>query len=156
MTDVEAPPEAWPRRPSRDSGHVTLWLLGVAVMILFVAGFAVDLWQATAERRALAGLADAAATAGSAALDDAAFRDHDVVRLAPEEAEARAGELLAARVETADAPITGVAVDATPERVQVIVHGEVEATLLRLLAPRAQTWSVRVQAVAEPRVGADA
>lgn len=146
MTDVEAPP---PHPPPHDSGHVTLWLLGVAVMILFVAGFAVDLWQATAERRALAGLADAAATAGSAALDDDAFRDHDVVRLAPEEAEALAGELLAARVEP---PITNVAVDATPERIQVVVRGEVEATLLRLLAPRAQTWPVRVQAVAEPRV----
>lgn len=143
MTDVEA---------SHDSGHVTLWLLGVAVMILFVAGFAVDLWQATAERRALAGLADAAAAAGSAALDDAAFRDRDVVRLVPEEAEARAGELLAARVETAEPPITDVAVDATPERVRVVVRGEVEATLLRLLAPRAETWPVRVQAVAEPRV----
>lgn len=149
MTDVEALP---PHPPSHDSGHVTLWLLGVAVMILFVAGFAVDLWQATAERRALAGLADAAATAGSAALDDAAFREDDVVRLAPDEAEARAGELLAARVETAEPPITAVTVDATPERVQVVVHGEVEATLLRLLAPRAGTWPVRVQAVAEPRV----
>lgn len=151
MTDVDARPL---HPPPHDSGHVTLWLLGVAVMILFVAGFAVDLWQATAERRALAGLADAAATAGSAALDDAAFRDLDMVRLVPREAEARAGQLLAARVATAEPPVTDVTVDATPERVQVVVRGEVEATLLRLLAPRAGTWPVRVQAVAEPRVGA--
>lgn len=148
MTDVTA------RRPAGDSGHVTLWLLGVAIMILFVSGFAVDLWQATAQRRTLAGLADAAATAGSTALDDTAFRDADVVRLAPDDAESRATQLLAARIESAGAPVTDAAVDATPERVRVVVRGEIEATLLRLLAPHADAWPVEVRATAEPRVGA--
>lgn len=148
MTDARSP-----RRPADESGHITLWLLGVAIMILFVAGFAVDLWQATAERRALAGLADAAASAGSAALDDAAFREADVVRLAPDQAEARAAELLAARADASGVPVTDVAVAANFERVQVVVHGRVEATLLRLLAPGADAWPVEVRATAEPQVG---
>lgn len=137
-----------------ERGSVTIWLLGMSVVILFVAGFSVDLWQATAQRRALAGLADAAATAGSAALDEAAFRRTGEVRLDPERATALATELLAVRRDDAGLPVTDAAVDATAEQIDVTVLGEVDVTLLRLLRPGVDVWDVRVRAVAEPEVPA--
>lgn len=144
---------ARPSARAGEAGSITIWLLGVAVMILFVAGFAVDLWQATADRRALAGLADAAASAGSAALDEAAFRDRGEARLAPAEAERAAADLLTARAGEAGPEVADADVRATADRVVVTVRGEVETTLLRLLRPHADPWAVEVRAVAEPRVG---
>jgi hypothetical protein len=149
MGEASPPPaRAW---APDERASVTIWLLGVAVMVLFLAGFAVDLWQATAQRRTLAGLADAAATAGAGALDQGAFRAGGDVRLAPSQARQRAAEVLAARAQAADAIVTDTAIRATPQRIVVTVAGEVEATLVRMLRPDAGPWSVRVRATARPR-----
>lgn len=135
-----------------ERASVTIWLLGVVVMVLFLAGFAVDLWQATAQRRALAGVADAAATAGAAALDQRAFRARGDVRLVPEEAEQRAAALVSARADAAELVVTDVAIDATGDGITVTVAGEIDVTLLRVLRPGAGPWSVEVRSSAQPRV----
>lgn len=138
-----------------ERGSITFWLLGTGVMVLFLAGLSVDLWHATAQRRALAGLADAAATAAAGAIDEPAFRSHGLVHLDPDAAEARAVDLLTTRTDATGLPVIDASVAATVERVEVVVHGEVDVTLLRVLQPGVGAWAIQVRAAAEPRVGAE-
>jgi Flp pilus assembly protein TadG len=66
------------RRPTlgarRESGTITLWMLGLCLMLFLLGGISLDLWRAFSERRSLAATADAAAVAGASALDEAAYR----------------------------------------------------------------------------------
>ena len=57
-----------------ESGTVTLWLLGLCLMLFALGGISLDLWRAFSERRALAATADAAALAGASAIDEARYR----------------------------------------------------------------------------------
>jgi Flp pilus assembly protein TadG len=67
------------RRPAVDGdderGWMTLWFLGLCVMLLFVGGLSLDLWHAFSERRSLAAAADAGARAGASMIDEQACRD---------------------------------------------------------------------------------
>ena len=67
-----------------ERGTITLWVLGLCVALLFLAGLSLDLWRAVAARRELSAMADAAATAGANGLDESALRsgraDIDPVR----------------------------------------------------------------------------
>ncbi|MGH9030897.1 MAG: pilus assembly protein TadG-related protein, partial [Acidimicrobiia bacterium] len=49
---------------------MTVWMLGLCLMLLLLGGISLDLWRAFSERRALASAADAAAIAGASALDE--------------------------------------------------------------------------------------
>ena len=53
---------------------ITLWVLGLAVAVLFLGGIGLDFWRAVAVRREVSVMADAAATAGANGLDESAFR----------------------------------------------------------------------------------
>jgi Flp pilus assembly protein TadG len=135
-------------RVRADGGSMTLWLLGLAVVLLFLGGLSLDLWRGYSERRALANLADAAALAGTAAIDEEHFRATGEVRLDPAGAERRAADH-AARQAPPPA-LTGVSVEADTSAVRVTATGTVPLTLLRLLAP-AEPWTVTVRAVAVPQ-----
>ncbi|CAN5185366.1 hypothetical protein BH20ACT9_BH20ACT9_05770 [soil metagenome] len=125
--------KARPRPARRERGSVTLWMLGLCVMVLFVGGLSLDLWRAFAERRALAGIADAAAIAGAGAVDEAALRTTGIVRLDPDRAAALARRSLAGQPGAAD--IRAASVRAGPRLVAVDVSGVVHFTLLRVLLP---------------------
>lgn len=71
---------------------MTLFGLGLSVMLLFVGGFSLDLWRAHSERRSLAELADAAAAAGANGIDTSVYRDSGELVLDPLLAEALAWE----------------------------------------------------------------
>ncbi len=62
------------RRQRDERGTVTLWVLGLCICVLFLAGLSLDLWRAVAVRRELSAMADAAATAGANGLDEPALR----------------------------------------------------------------------------------
>ncbi len=82
------------RRPNigarRESGTITLWMLGLCLMLFLLGGISLDLWRAFSERRSLAATADAAAVAGASALDEAEYRNSGAVRLVPADAQRRA------------------------------------------------------------------
>jgi hypothetical protein len=152
---VSLPPAAGARRAvsagsarfACDHGAVTLWLLGVCVTVLFLGGISLDLWRGFSERRAIAGVADAAAAAGAAGVDEAHLRVTGEVRLHRDLARTLAAHSLAGQ--TASTAITGVRIEPSPERITVVVHGTVELSLLRiLLGPRA--LPITVTAGAEP------
>ncbi|HMC08096.1 MAG TPA: pilus assembly protein TadG-related protein, partial [Actinomycetota bacterium] len=73
------------RRPRPDGGFLTIWMLGLCLLLLVLGGVSLDLWRAFSQRQALAGLADAAALAGASGIDRAAAR-RGVIRLDPAEA----------------------------------------------------------------------
>jgi Flp pilus assembly protein TadG len=133
-----------------DEGTIILWLLGLCVVLLFVGGLSLDLWRVLSERRALAGVADAASIAGSSGIDEVRFRSTGEVRLDPALAEGRARASLTEAPDTG--PLTAAAVTATEDGVVVVLSGTVPLTLMRvLLPPEAASIDLRVRAVAGPR-----
>lgn len=137
------------RRASADEGSITLWLLGVCVMLLFLGGLSLDLWRAFGERRQLAGIADAAAAAGASGIDTDVFRTTGEVQLDPALARRLANDSIASQ--QAPAALTGAFTSATPERVSVELRGQVDLTLMRVLVPlESSSLPIQVRASAEP------
>lgn len=131
-----------------EDGSLSIWLLGLAVAVLFLGGLSLDLWRAFTERRELAGIVDAAAIAGASSLDEEAYRRDAVVVLDPSLAETTA----CAHLRAHGTPCDGVS--ATPGAITVVAQREVPLTLLRVLAPLERPLTVEVSAQVEPRLGA--
>lgn len=131
-----------------ERGSVTLWVLGLCLVVLALGGLTLDLWRAFAVRQALAAMADAAAVAGAGAVDEGRWRADGVAVLVPAEAEARAFESVTAQREAG--LVERVAVDAAPDGVAVTLDAAVELTLLGLLLD-VEPLAVSVTAVADPR-----
>jgi Flp pilus assembly protein TadG len=132
----------------RESGTVTLWLLGVCLLLFALGGISVDLWRGFSSRRSLSNAADAAALAGASAINEEAYRQQGVVELDPETAESRARAHLARQLDAG--ALRGAEVHADRTGVTVVVRGELAFTLLAVLHPRG-ALPVRVTAIASPR-----
>ena len=135
-----------PNRPQR--GSIVLFGTGMALVLLLVGGFGVDLWRAHGERRALAEMADAAAAAGANGLDVDRYRATGVVALDPVLAERLAWSSLADQPDRGASP-PRLAVTADDERVVVSVEGAVRPILLGLVT--GDDLVVSVTAEAGPR-----
>jgi Flp pilus assembly protein TadG len=129
---------------------MTLWLLGLSLVLLTLGGLGVDLWRGFAERRALVDIADAAAFAAASGIDEERFRATGEVRLDPSRARALAGRSIASQPDADALTTSTVAVAADGGAVVVTVRGEVPLTLLRLVTTDA--LEVEVTAVAHPVV----
>jgi len=139
-----------PRRASLGQrGTITLWLLGLCVMLLPLGGLGLDLGRAFSARRSLGAAADAAALAGAGALDVGAYRADGTVRLDPALAEARARRSVADQVD--DDAIRSVRVRIGEQSLTVDVEGRVDLTLLRLVRG-ADAFTVTASATARPHV----
>jgi len=134
-------------RATSERGTITLWLLGCCVMLLVLGGLGVDLGRGFSERRALSAAADAAALAGAGAIDEAEYRATGRLLLVPALAETRARDDLARQFDTR--ALRGFRVFADREHVEVVVDGDVDLSLLRLLAQ--EPMRVQVHATAVPR-----
>jgi len=136
------------RRRGDQDGTISLWVLGLSVMVLLLGGISLDLWRAFSERRALASTADAAAVAGAGALDEFEYRRTGTVQLLPALAERRAWDSLNRALERR--ALRSAQVAATTSRVTITVDGRVGFTLLGLVAP-GEAVTVTVHAAATPR-----
>lgn len=132
---------------ARERGTITLWLLGCCVMLLVLGGLGIDLGRGFSERRALQAAADAAALAGAGAIDEAEYRSSGRLLLVPALAEGRARDQLARQSDTA--ALRQVHVSADREHVEVVVDGDVDLSLVRLVAQ--EPMRVQVRATAAPR-----
>jgi Flp pilus assembly protein TadG len=141
-----------PRRPTvrarRESGTITMWMLGLCVMLFLLGGISLDLWRAFSERRSLAATADAAAVAGASALDEAAYRSSGAVRLVPADARRRAQASLADQLDRR--ALRDARVEATEEVVMVTVDGSVDFSLLQIVSP-GDEFDITVRATARPQ-----
>jgi Flp pilus assembly protein TadG len=135
-------------RARAEAGTMTIWMLGLCLMLLLLGGISLDLWRAFSERRALASAADAAAVAGASALDEPAYRATGAVRLVPDAAEQRAEASLAEQVDRRS--LRGSRVAADDQAVVVEVTGSVDFSLLQLLTP-GDAFEIVVRATARPQ-----
>ena len=78
----------------RERGSVTFWVLGLAFALMSLGVLSVDLWTLIAERRELAAVADAAASAAVGAVDESEWRHAQNLILDREEASNRAWLIL--------------------------------------------------------------
>jgi Flp pilus assembly protein TadG len=131
-----------------ESGTVTMWVLGLCVMLFLLGGISLDLWRAFSERRSLAATADAAAVAGASALDEAAYRSAGAVRLVPADARRRAQASLAEQLDRR--ALRDARVEATEQAVTVAVEGSVDFSLLQIAAP-GDELAITVHATARPQ-----
>jgi Flp pilus assembly protein TadG len=131
-----------------EAGTLTIWMLGLCLMLLLLGGISLDLWRAFSERRALAAAADSAAIAGASALDEPAYRAAGSVQLVPADAERRAVDSLAGQVDRRG--LRGSRVRADERVVVVEVVGSVDFSLLQLLTP-GDAFEITVRAVARPQ-----
>jgi Flp pilus assembly protein TadG len=131
-----------------DSGTITLWLLGVCLLVFALGGISLDLWRGFSARRSLATAADAAALAGASAIDEAVYRTSGVVQLDPALAESRARAHVVRQLDVG--ALRTVDVRADQEAVTVVVRGEIGFTLLGVVDPGG-ALAVRVTATATPR-----
>jgi len=114
-----------------ERGSVTLWILGLCMVVLAVGGISLDLWRAFSGFRELATVADAAAIAGASGVDTDQFRLDGTVQLEPGTAAALAATVLAEEgIDPADYLVTPSTADITVE-----VSGDIPFILLRMLVP---------------------
>lgn len=114
-----------------EQGWATLWILGMAVAVLFLGGVSLDLWRAFEVREDLAAMADSAANAGASRIDVTHLRDTGEVILDSALARAEAGATLLAHqdfVKTNGRP----SIVADGAFLTVELEGEVPLSLLRI------------------------
>lgn len=133
-----------------EGGTILLWMLCLVMMTLFLGGIALDLWRAFSERRAVAGIVDAAAVAGASGIDAAVYRATNEVLLDPALARRLAYDNLARQGETVQDPLVVVAAD----NLTISVSGsrDVGFTLLKVLLPDLADAHVHAEAVSAPMV----
>ncbi len=131
-----------------DRGSVTLWTLGLSIMLLGFGGLAVDFWRALALQRELAAVADSMVIAAASGVDEDHYRMTGEIVLDP----TRAVALGSAYLEAQDVVLTGssVATSADGSEVAVMVEGELDLGLIGILVDDTEPFTVRATAVAEP------
>jgi len=135
---------------SSERGSVTVWMLGLSLLLLLFGGLAVDFWRGLALQRELASVADSAAIAGAAGIDVDHYRVTGSVVLDPESVRALASNSIAAQ----DAEVSGVVILTAPggESVTVTVEGVVQLGLLGVFVDQSEPLLVRATATALPRL----
>ncbi|NNC92081.1 MAG: hypothetical protein HKN80_06280 [Acidimicrobiia bacterium] len=113
-----------------DRGSITLWILGLTIMVLFLGGISLDLWRAFEIREDLAAMADSAANAGASRVDAATYRETGVLELDGPAAVAVANSSLDAQQDSER--ITNRTIATSGAVLTVRLEGEVGFTLLRI------------------------
>ena len=131
-----------------DRGSVTLWVLGLTVVILGFGGMALDFWRALATQREVAGIADAASVAAAGGIDEEYYRATGLIRLHP----SRARSLGMASVESQGTDLMSVviAVASDGSSVQIEIVDEVFVGLLGFFIGDDEPLTVRAFSTAEP------
>jgi Flp pilus assembly protein TadG len=133
---------------NRERGSITIWVLGLVLLVLALGGLSIDLWRGVVARKAVAAVADAAAVAGASGIDEMVWRAGDLA-LDPPRAKA-----LAERVILSEPGATELRwrIDVTSSDITVTVERDVDLTLLRIMDPSGGPLVVRVSATARPQV----
>lgn len=133
---------------NREHGSITIWVLGLVILVLALGGISIDLWRGFVARKAVAAVADAAAVAGASGIDEMAWRSGE---LTLDSARARA---LAERVIATEPGAASLRwrIDVTSAEISVTVERDVDLTLLTIMDFSGGPLVVRVTATARPQV----
>jgi uncharacterized membrane protein len=125
---------------------VTIWVLGLAMLLLLFGGLALDYWRALALQRELASVADSAAVAAASGIDEETYRLGGEVVLEP----GRARSLANAAVAWQKIDVLAINVVVNPGSVSVTLTAEVELGLLGVFVGQDAPVTVRATATAVP------
>ena len=134
---------------SRDErGSVTIWMLGLSLLLLLFGGLALDFWRGLSLQRELSAVADSAAIAAGSGIDEEVYRSLGDVRLDP----ARARGLALASIDAQDVDLVAMAivVSADGSAVTVTLTAAVELGLLGVLVEDDEPLKVRASATVTP------
>jgi uncharacterized membrane protein len=129
-----------------DRGSVTIWILGLSMLLLVFGGLALDYWRALAMQRELAAVADSAAVAAASGIDEEFYRETGDVVLEP----MRSRGLAEAAVDWQGVEVLAIDVVVAPTSVTVTLIGEVELGLLGVFVDQSEPLTVRATASATP------
>ncbi len=159
-TDMPYPPPAlggtFPplrgRSETGQRGSVTIWGIGLTLILALFAGLVIDTWRVFAIRQDLAGMADAAVIAGATAIDIDHLNDTGEVILAGAAAELRALQYLEHQ-DGWSSDITYTIISAPDgSNVTVALEQDVDFTLLGPLLPGEEPLHITVTSRASPNV----
>jgi hypothetical protein len=127
---------------------VTIWTLGLSVLLLGFGGLAVDFWRALAVQRELAAVADSAVIAAASGIDEGRYRATGEVVVDP----TRAAAIVSAYVGSQDVELAVFEVRTADDgaSVSVLVEGNLELGLIGILVGDSEPLTVRAEATAEP------
>lgn len=129
-----------------DRGSVTIWVLGLSVLILLFGGLALDYWRALALQRELVAVADSAAVAAASGLDEETYLTTGELVLDP----TRARELADAAVGWQGVEVVASEVQVAPASVTVTLTAAVDLGLLGVFVDESAPLTVRASATAVP------
>lgn len=119
---------------SEERGSITLWMVGMMLVVLVVGGIAVDLWRALAVHRLVAAVVDSAAVAAGSGIDEDLWRSAGNLALDPGLVGEKVARVVSAQDE-ADSIRILVATAGDGSSATVTGTARVELTLLKLVAP---------------------
>lgn len=131
-----------------DRGTVTIWMLGLTMLLLLFSGIAIDLWRGLSLQRELASMADAAAIAAASGIDEEHYRETGEVLLDPSRSRPLALAAVDAQALDPDSSVVTVAADGL--RVTVVVADVLELGLLGVFVDQDTPVTVRASATAQP------
>lgn len=129
-----------------ERGSVTIWVLGLSLLLLVFGGLALDYWRALATQRELASVADSAAIAGASGIDEEVYRNTGQVVLNV----GRARGLVFDAVRWQDVEVVAADIVVDPEVVTVTLLAQVDLGLLGVLVAEDTPLLVRGTASATP------
>jgi hypothetical protein len=133
-------------------GSVTIWGIGLTLVIAAFAGLVIDTWRVFAERQDLSGMADAAAIAGATAVDIDYLNETGEIALDPEAAEERAYQYVQHQDGWSADIVPQVVAAADGSQVSVVLEKDVDFVLLGALLPGEDPLHIRVTSQASPNV----
>ncbi|REK21358.1 MAG: hypothetical protein DWQ40_04090 [Actinobacteria bacterium] len=135
---------------SRDRGSVTIWVLGLSVLLLFFGGVALDFWRVLAVQRQAAAIADTAVVAAASGIDEAHYRETGEILIDPD----RAVELATASITNQEIEVTAALVTVSPDgtAVEVEVSDEIRGGFVAFFSGDDGVLAVTATATAEPRL----
>lgn len=124
-----------------ERGSITLWMVGMVMVVFAVGGIAIDLWRGVAAHRNVASVVDSAAVAAGSGIDEERWRLDGVLILDSE----RVRQQVAAANDVHDDPPIVLEVVTAGDGSEATVTGRtaVELTLLGLLTDGAIEISAR-------------
>ncbi|MFZ0013542.1 MAG: pilus assembly protein TadG-related protein [Acidimicrobiia bacterium] len=125
---------------------MTIWVLGLSMLLLTFGGLALDYWRALALQRELASVADSAAIAAASGIDEEVYRTTGELVLAP----ARARDLADTAIAWQGVDIISTVVDVEPDQVSVTLTAAVQLGLLGVFVDQDEPLTVRGSATAVP------
>lgn len=127
-----------------ERGSITLWMVGLVMVVFAIGGVAIDLWRGLAAHRQVAAVVDSAAIAAGSGIDEEWWRVSGELRLDP----VRVAEQVAA-AGAAAGPGVGLMVTVVPDGSAASVEGvtAIDLTLLGLFTDGELEISARASAV---------